>query len=173
MDNRPVTKEIIDLTLLHLCSKVRSINPETVIKRLHQDLIELDCFTLNDNIKCNFSITCLGLISNDLVGLLSKYNLNKSQRTSAIIETFNFLLNKFYNNVWIPRCQRLRQRETEANITEQDKKKGSPICVNVHNLTFPQIRYSDISTTTPTIDKDTWRIWIDYSCKAGKPWQDF
>ena len=115
----------------------------------------------------------LGLVLSALVDLLHKLKLNKSQCCSVIIDAFNFLFNSLYNKIWIPRCQLLRQRESEANITEQDKKKGSPIRINVNNLTFPRVRYLDVPPVTPTIDKETWHIWIDYSCKAGKPWQDF
>ena len=115
----------------------------------------------------------LGLVSNDLVDLLYKCNLTVSQRSSVIIDAFNFLFNNLYNKLWIPRCQLLRQWESKANITEQDRKKGSPIHININNLTFPQVRYLDTSPVTPLIDNDTWHIWVDYSCKAGKPWQDF
>src|SRR5436190_8840585 len=56
---RSITQDIIDLTILHLCAKVRTINPEAATKLLQQDLLHLDCFNLNENSKCNFSVTTL------------------------------------------------------------------------------------------------------------------
>src|SRR6185503_355980 len=97
-----------------------------------------------------------------------------NQAQFIICTNLNQLLIQFHQLVWIPRCNNLHDREKTVGILQIHKKKGN-YTINPNNLTFPIIKYLDgpQETVTPHCDDDLWYNWIVYSCRAGKPWQDF
>ena len=115
-----------------------------------------------------------GLIPFELVDTLHNAGYSYYNIQNNICNNLNILLKQFHTRVWIPQCKALHERECTVGILPIHKRKGN-FKINPNNLTFSVINYLDShkNQVTPHCDEDLWYNWTVYSCRAGKPWQDF
>ena len=153
---------------------MRTLYPETNITILKSKINKLHCLMTPSTEQIGFINLSKGLIPTELVSTLGNAGCSLQNTRIIISENLNKLIKHFHQEIWIPRCKLLNDREKEVGITKAHKKKGN-FKINPLNLTFPIIKYLDElnNSLTPHCNNDLWYNWSIYSCRAGKPWQDF
>ena len=70
----------------------------------------------------SFADLITGLISNDLVIIINYHTTSITYTESIINESFHFMFNKLYHDMWIPRCSQLNLVEKSFNISSHNKR---------------------------------------------------
>ena len=171
---QPKVTKIIEDFKLRILHNMRTLYPEINIMILKSKINRLNCLMTPTTEKIDFVYLSRGLIPTELVSTLCNAGCSFLNAKIIISENLNKLLKQFHQEIWIPRCKLLNERERAIGITQEHKKRGN-FKINPLNLTFPIIRYLDElkNSATPHCDNDLWYNWTIYSCRAGKPWQDF
>ena len=86
----------------------------------------------------SFADLITGLIPNDLVIIINYHTTSTTYTESIINESFHFMFNKLYHNMWIPCCSQLNLVEKSFNMSSHDKR--SKYDSTIHG-TLTQSRY--------------------------------
>ena len=159
---------------LRIIYDTKSCHADINVSLLETKLNRLQCFTFPTLDNLDFINLSKGLIPSELVITLHNAGYSYNNIQHNICNNLNILLKQFHKKVWIPRCEALHKRECTVGILPIHKRKGN-FRIRPNNLTFPVINYMDSSNNhgTQHCDDDLWYNWTVYSCRAGKPWQDF
>ena len=69
----------------------------------------------------SFANLITGLIPNDLVAIINYHTTSTTYTESIINESFHFMFNKLYHDMWIPRYSQLNLVEKSFNLSSHDK----------------------------------------------------
>src|SRR5581483_11293109 len=171
---KPIVSKIIEDFKLRVLHNIRELYSNINITIMKAKINRLHCLMTPTIENIDFINLTKGLIPTELVLLLHNEGCSLQHIKIIISENLNKLLRQFHQDIWIPRCKLLNEKEKEKGIIPAHKKRGN-FKVNPFNLTFPIIKYLDRhnNSIAPHCDNDLWYNWTIYSCRAGKPWQDF
>src|SRR6266540_7214501 len=110
-----------------------------------------------------FADLITGLIPNDLVTLINYHTTLTAYIETIINESFHFMFNKLYHDMWIPRCLQLNLVEKSFNLSSHDKR--SKYDSTIHG-TLTQSRYQ-----RPVFTR--WINWCSSASQFGFSWIDY